>query len=277
MKHLVVIRGGGEIATGAAIYLHNSGFRVLILEKEKPLSTRREASFADAAYDGEKTVERVTCKRASSIREAEKMLKDGEIVMLIDPDGKHIQKFAPQVVVDAIMANENTGTTKDMAEHTLALGPGFCAGRDVDAVIETMRGLDLGRIIYEGYTYRKQSAAYLVGHNDLENIIFATTAGRVEALHNISYKLEKGEPVARIYKDDGSYVEICAHMSGVLRGVVRDDAMVVEGQKVVDINPVMHQSDCFIMSDKVRCISGAVLQAVMRWESQKPKRRLFGR
>lgn len=275
MKRLVIIRGAGEIASGAAIYLHNAGFRVLILEKEKPSSTRREVSFADAAYDGEKTVARVTCKKAGSPKEAEKLLKAGELVMLIDPGGRHIAGFEPQVVIDALMANENFGTTRDMAQHTLALGPGFCAGRDVDAVVETMRGHTLGRIIYEGYSYRKEGEVFQVGHNDKENILLSPVEGRVEALHNISCKMEKGEPVARIHQEDGTVTEICAHISGVLRGIVREGSMVSKGQKLIDINPVMHQEDCFTISDKVRCIAGAVLQAVMKWENQQPKRRFF--
>ena len=106
MKRLIVIRGGGELATACAIYLHNSGFRVLMLEKAQPASTRREISFADAIYDRKKTVARVTCRREDSLKEAEKRLKDGEIVMMIDPKGKNIPHFKPKVVLDAIMAHE---------------------------------------------------------------------------------------------------------------------------------------------------------------------------
>ena len=276
MKRLVVIRGGGELATAAAIYLHNSGFRVLLLEKPHPSSTRREVSFADAAYDGKKTVARVECRRAETFKDAERHLKDGDVMMLIDPKGKHIPYFRPKVLMDGIMASENRGTTKDMAEHTIALGPGFCAGRDVDAVIETMRGHNLGKIIYEGYSYRDQGKLSLVdAAGAVGELLFAPEGGRMEALCSISHRVEKDETVARIHREDGSVVEVQARIKGVLRGIVRSGCPVKKGQKIVDVNPVMSREDCFTLSDKARCIAGSVLQAVMAWESKKRKRITF--
>ncbi|MBR3458191.1 MAG: EF2563 family selenium-dependent molybdenum hydroxylase system protein [Selenomonadaceae bacterium] len=276
MKRLVIIRGGGELATAAAIYLHNSGFRVLVLEKPQPTSIRREVSFADAAYDGKKSIARVECRLADSPKEAEKRLKDEEVVMLIDPKGKCIPDFKPKVLMDGIMANENRGTSKGMAEHTIALGPGFCAGRDVDAVIETMRGHNLGKIIYEGYSYRDQGKASLVDvAGAFGRLIFAPEEGKFEGLYHISHKMQKDEPVARLHKEDGSVVEIRTQTSGVLRGIVHSGCTVKAGQKLVDINPVMSREDCFRISDKARCVAGSVLQAVMAWESKKRKRISF--
>ena len=276
MKRLIVIRGGGELATACAIYLHNSGFRVLMLEKAQPASTRREISFADAIRDGKKTVARVTCRREDSLKEAEKRLKDGEIIMMIDPKGKNIPHFKPKVVLDAIMAHENKGTLRDMAEHTLALGPGFCAGRDVDAVIETMRGHDLGKIIYEGYSYRDQGKLSLVdAAGAVGQIIFAPDAGELESLQNISNKIQKDELIAKIHREDGSVLEICSRIDGVLRGIMRSGCIVRKGQKIADVNPVMSREECFTLTDKARCVAGSVLQAVMAWESKKRKRITF--
>ena len=276
MKRLVVIRGGGELATAAAIYLHNSGFRVLMLEKAQPTSTRREVSFADAAYDGKKTVARVTCRREDSPREAEKRLKDGEVIMMIDPKGKHIPYFKSKVLLDGILAHENKGTLREWAEHTLALGPGFCAGRDVDAVIETMRGHNLGKIIYEGYSYRDQGKLSLVdAAGAVGQILFAPEAGRLEGLHSISHKTQKDEPIANIHREDGSVLEIRSQLDGVLRGIIHSGCTVKKGQKIADVNPVMTREECFTLTDKARCVAGSVLQAVMAWESRKRKRITF--
>lgn len=277
MKRLVIVRGGGELASAAAVYLHNSGFRVLMLEKAQPTSTRREVSFADAVYDGEKTVARVTCKREDSLKEAEKRLKAEELVMMVDSKGKSISYFKPKVVVDGIMAHENRGTSKDMADHTLALGPGFCAGRDVDAVIETMRGHNLGKIIYEGYSYRDQGKLSLVdAAGAVGQILFAPEEGIFEGIHSISHKMRRDEPVARIQREDGTVVEIRSQIDGVLRGILHSGSPVKKGQKIVDINPVMSRQECFTLSDKARCVAGSVLQAVMAWESKKRKRMPFG-
>ncbi|MBQ7477370.1 MAG: EF2563 family selenium-dependent molybdenum hydroxylase system protein [Selenomonadaceae bacterium] len=276
MKRLIVIRGGGELATAAAIYLHKSGFRVLMLEKAQPTSTRREVSFADAAYDGKKVVARVTCSRENDPKTAEKRLKAGEVILMVDPKGKHIPYFKPKVLLDGIMAHENKGTSRDMAEHTLALGPGFCAGRDVDAVIETMRGHNLGKIIYEGYSYRDQGKLSLVdAAGAVGQILFSPEAGTFEGLQNISYRIRRDEPVARIRREDGEVIGIRAKIDGVLRGILHSGCPVKKGQKIVDVNPVMSREECFTLTDKARCVAGSVLQAVMAWESKKRKRITF--
>ncbi len=276
MKRLVIIKGGGELATGAALYLFRAGFRVLLLEKENPTSTRREVSFADAAHDGQKTVERVTCHLAASLDEAKHLLKNNELAMLIDPEGKCIKKLAPKILLDAILSGaERHEIAKGCAEHTIALGPGFCAGRDVDAVIETMRGYNLGRIVYEGYASRRDNAAGQVGNvTNTEHLLFAPIDGTVESLHHISYKVKKGEPLAIIHTPNGS-VTVAAHLDGVLRGILRDGSFIKKGKKIAEINPTMRQGECFAVSDKARCIGGAVLMAVMAWAKKNKKRGFF--
>ena len=276
MKRLVIIKGGGELATGAALYLYRAGFRVLLLEKENPTSTRREVSFADAAHDGQKTVERVTCRLAESVEEAKSRLRKNEIVMLIDPEGKSIKKLAPKVILDAVLSGEDRHETiKGSADHTIALGPGFCAGRDVDAVVETMRGYNLGRIVYEGYASRRDKNAGQVGNvTNPEHLLLAPIDGTVESLRHISYMVKVDEPVAIVHTPNGS-VTIKAHLDGVLRGIVRNGSFIKKGQKLAEINPTMRQGECFAVSDKARCIGGAVLMAVMAWAKKNKKRTLF--
>ena len=276
MKRLVVIRGGGELATASAIYLHNAGFRVLILEQAQPTSTRRMVSFADAVYDKKKVVERVTCRLATDYKDAEKRLKDGEIVLMVDPVGRFIKEFEPKVVIDGILAHRNFGTNRKMAEHTLALGPGFCAGRDVDVVIDTMRGHNLGRIVREGYTTKVQGTPDQVDSNGTaEHIIFSPASGKLEVKKNISFMVKEGEVIAKLHVAEKEVIDIKSPLTGVLRGSIHDGYYVEAGQKILDVNPHLTQTECFSMSDKARCIAGSVLMVVVGWENAKKKRRLF--
>lgn len=150
MREIVIVRGGGDIATGTIYHLHRCGFRVLVLECEKPTAIRRKVSFCEAVYDGTANVEGVCCRRISSWEECFSVWDKGEIPLFVDSAGACIPKVHPSVVVDAILAKKNLGTNRDMAPLTIALGPGFTAGEDVDVVIETMRGHDLGRVIRQG-------------------------------------------------------------------------------------------------------------------------------
>lgn len=279
MKHLIIVRGGGELASGVIHALYRSGFRVLVLEQEEPTATRRRVSFSEAMYRGEQTVERITCYRVQDVADAKKRLKEGKLVMLADPKADCVRSLKAQVLVDAIVSHENKGTKRDMAEHTIALGPGFCAGRDVDVVVETGRGHNLGRLIYEGYSYKNQdlkNATVGMEHNT-EHLLFAPESGKLEMLRGISLMVKRGESVAHLHTEDGRVMELKATIDGVLRGALHSGSIVRKGQKVADIHPTMGQEECFTISDKARCIAGAVLEAVMVWDSRRPKRRFFHR
>ncbi|SDP22834.1 selenium-dependent molybdenum cofactor biosynthesis protein YqeB [Selenomonas ruminantium] len=279
MKHLVIVRGGGELASGTIHALFRAGFRVLVLEKKEPSATRRRVAYSEAMYRGQAKVERITCYKAENLHEAKARLKKGELVMLEDPEARCVKELKPQVLVDAILSHDTNGTTKDMAEHTIALGPGFCAGRDVDVVVETMRGHNLGRLIYEGYSARSQdieSSTVGVSAN-MEHLIFAPEEGTVDVLSTISLMVKKGEPLAQIHTPDGRTIEMKATIDGVLRGALHRGSKVKKDQKIADIHPTMGQEECFTISDKARCVAGSVLEAVMVWEHKRPKRRFFGR
>ena len=279
MKHLVIVRGGGELASGTIHALYRAGFKVLVLEQKQPSATRRRVAFSEAMYRGESKVERIVCHKAKNLIEAKERLKKGELVMLEDPEARCVRELKPQVLVDAILSHSTNGTTKDMAEHTIALGPGFCAGRDVDVVVETMRGHNLGRLIYEGYSARSQDIySSTVGASaNMEHLIFAPEEGTVDILSTISLMVKKGEPLAQLHTPDGRTIEIKATIDGVLRGALHKGSKVKKDQKIADIHPTMGQEECFTISDKARCVAGSVLEAVMVWEQKRPKRRFFGR
>ena len=279
MKHLIIVRGGGEIASGVIHALYRTGFRVLVLEQAEPTATRRRVAYSEAMYRGEATVERITCYRAKNVEDAKRRLKEGQLVMLEDPEAKCVWGFKPQVLVDAMVAHENKGTKRDMAKHTVALGPGFCAGRDVDVVVETGRGHNLGRLIYEGFSSKDQNldnATVGISQN-VEHLVFAPENGRLEMLRSISLMVKQGESVAHLHTDDGQVIELKATIDGVLRGALHGGSRVRKGQKVADIHPTMGQEECFTISDKARCIAGSVLEAVMVWDHKRPKRGFFQR
>ncbi len=279
MKHLVIVRGGGELASGTIHALFRAGFRVLVLEKKEPSATRRRVAYSEAMYRGQAKVERITCYKAENLHEAKARLKKGELVMLEDPEAKCVKELKPQVLVDAILSHTTNGTTKDMAEHTVALGPGFCAGRDVDVVVETMRGHNLGRLIYEGYSARSQDIeSSTVGASaNMEHLLFAPEDGTVDILSTISLMVKKGEPLAQIHTPDGRTIEMKATIDGVLRGALHRGSKVKKDQKIADIHPTMGQEECFTISDKARCVAGSVLEAVMVWDHKRPKRGFFSR
>lgn len=147
---LIIVRGGGDLATGTIHRLWSAGLRVLVLETEHPAAIRRQVSLCEAVYEGETTVEGLRAVRISKQEEAEAVWAQNAVPVLIDPKGESIRTLKPDVVVDAILAKKNLGTTREMASLTIALGPGFTAGQDVDVVVETKRGHKLGRIIREG-------------------------------------------------------------------------------------------------------------------------------
>ena len=150
MNELIFVRGGGDIATGTIHRLVRCGYKVIVTEVENPSAIRRKVAFCEAVFDKEVFVDGVGCKKISSLEQAEKVFSENKAALIVDPKCKMIDKIKPDILIDGILAKKNLGTTKDMANLTIALGPGFCAGKDVDYVVETKRGHKLGSIIEQG-------------------------------------------------------------------------------------------------------------------------------
>jgi xanthine dehydrogenase accessory factor len=269
----IVVRGGGDIATGTVAALSRAGYPVIILECARPTAIRRKVAFCDAIYErdrwygeGTKTVEGITCTLTSNIDDAMRRTQPGRPMILIDPEAKSLARLKPDVLVDAILAKKNLGTTIDMAPLTIALGPGFTAGVDVRCVIETMRGHDLGRILYEGTAMENTGVPGMVAGYGRERVIHAPASGRLELISGIGEIVEKGKIIAVI--DTGkARVKVPASLSGVLRGILPENFEVTEGMKMADIDPRVDQvENCSKISDKARCIGGSVLQLVVAYE-----------
>ena len=264
MKDLIVVRGGGDLATGTIYKLKKSGFPVLILEVENPSAIRRNVAFCEAVYQGSQTVEDMTCYKAESIQQAQQYLSEGKLAVLVDPMGESIPALKPLAVVDAILAKKNLGTHRKMAAITVALGPGFRAGEDVDAVVETKRGHHLGRVLREGTAAPNTGIPGIISGYGKERVMHAPAKGIVRNVRKIADTVSKGEVIALVETDDG-VIPVEATLDGILRGLIRDGYPVKVGFKMADIDPRAEEYDnCFTISDKARCIAGGVLEAILQ-------------
>lgn len=269
MKELVIVRGGGDIATGTIYKLVKSGFRVLVLETAAPSAIRRNVAFSEAVYDGTAKVEDMTCRMAETYEEAEQIMSRGEPALMIDPEGKCLEHWKPLALVDAILAKKNLGTRRDMAPITIALGPGFTAGEDVDAVIETKRGHQLGRVIREGAAIANTGIPGIIAGVGKDRVIHSPEVGILHNVCHITDTVEKGQTIACLETDHG-IVEIPATIDGLLRGLIRDRYPVTKGFKIADIDPRIEEyNNCFTISDKARCIAGGVLEAILTLQAER--------
>ena len=264
MKDLIVVRGGGDLATGTIYKLKKSGFPVLILEVAQPSAIRRNVAFCEAVYQGTQTVENMTCYLAESLAQAQQFLNEGKLAVLVDPTGESIAVLNPLAVVDAILAKKNLGTNKRLAPITVALGPGFRAGEDVDAVIETKRGHNLGRVLWEGTAAPNTGIPGIIGGYGIERVIHCPAKGILRNVKKITDTVSKGEVIAVVEMENG-IVPVEATVDGILRGLIRDGYPVQIGFKMADIDPRIDEyNNCFTISDKARCIAGGVLEAILQ-------------
>lgn len=269
-RTLVIVRGAGDLATGTIMKLVKSGYAVIALETEAPAAIRRTVAFSEAVYTGNQQVEGVCGVRAQSPQEAYVLAQKGTPAILVDPAGESIAQLRPAAVVDAILAKRNLGTNRGMAPFTVALGPGFTAGMDVDVVIETKRGHDLGRLIYDGMAAENTGVPGVIAGYGAERVIHAPATGILRAYAQIADTVEKDAVIARIEPEqadgaDGAVsVPVHASLTGLLRGLIRDGYPVTEGMKIADIDPRAEEyENCFKISDKARCIAGGVLEALL--------------
>ncbi len=262
---LVVVKGGGDLGSGVAWRLHRCGFRVVILEQPQPTVIRRAVAFASAVFEGEVTVEGVRGRRAA-LGEVEGLLAQGMVPVLVDPEARSLGVLQPAVLVDAIVAKRNTGTQITDAPLVIALGPGFCAGRDCHAVVETARGHFLGRVYWQGEALPNTGIPGEIAGVGEERVLRAPADGRFEALAEIGDRVEAGQVVARVQGEP-----VVTRIHGVLRGLLHPGLQVRAGQKVGDVDPRGERRFCFTISDKALSIAGGVLEAIGTWFRRGPQ------
>lgn len=273
-KDLIVVRGAGDLATGTIHRLKKAGFRLLVLEAEHPAAIRRQVALSEAVYAGSARVEDVKAVRMDVDlaekknrkelleQEMERIWKKDGVPVLVDPAGLSIAALRPAVVVDAILAKKNLGTTKEMAPLVIALGPGFTAGEDVDVVIETKRGHNLGRVIRSGSAVPNTGIPGIIGGYGKERVMHAQAEGILRNAASIGDIVEARAVIAEIETENG-IVPVEASLSGLLRGLIRDGYPVTKGFKIADIDPRKEElQNCFTISDKARCIAGSVLEVI---------------
>jgi xanthine dehydrogenase accessory factor len=255
----VVIRGGGDLGSGVALRLWRCGFPVMILETAQPFAVRRSVAFGEAVYEGIWRVEEAVARRVADVKEALEVSGAGDIPVLVDPTGSTLPDLAAPALVDAIMAKRNTGTSRNMAALVVGLGPGFSAGTDVDAVIETNRGPRLGRVLWDGSADPNTGRPGPVAGKASERVLRAPASGAIGVQVRIGSIVEKDAPLAAV---NGFTVR--APFRGLVRGMLRDGLEVSAGMKIGDIDPRTDVS-CDLVSDKALAIAGGVIEAILSW------------
>lgn len=257
---LVLIRGAGDLASGIALRLFHGKFQIVMTDLPRPTAIRRTVCFSQAICEGQTQVEDVTAIRAETAEEAMEIVRQGKIPVLADPEGKCIPLLKPQVVVDAILAKRNLGTKITDAPCVIGVGPGFTAGIDCHAAVETMRGHTLGRVITEGSPIPNTNIPGLIGGFAGERVLRAPADGIFEPCLQIGDIVKQGEIAGYVAGEP-----MLCQISGVLRGLLAEGVRVHKGMKAGDVDPRGEVSYCYQVSDKALSIGGGVLEAILRF------------
>ncbi len=255
---LILIKGAGDLASGVAARLHRCGFPLVMTELPQPLMVRRTVCFGEAVYEGEVTVECIVARRVPHVAAARAALAERIIPVLIDPEAECREELAPAVLVDGAMAKRNTGTAFTDARLVIGLGPGFTAGIDCHAVVETHRGHTLGRVYWQGSVLPDTGVPGEIGGQGLHRVLRAPADGTMETRAEIGDTVAPGQVIAVI-----GGRELRAEIGGVLRGLIRSGLPVTAGLKIGDIDPRAERSHCFTISDKSLAVGGGVLEAIL--------------
>ena len=259
---LVAVKGAGDLATGVLHRLKRAGFAVMATELAHPTVLRRTVAFAEAIALGQMTVEGIIAQRANSIVDIRVILENNFVPIIVDPDGIALKKMQPDVLVEATLSKYNSGINMNDAPIVIALGPGYEAGIDTHAVIETNRGHNLGRVYLKGSAEPNTGVPGTIGGYAGERLLRAPNAGRLYGKYQIGDQIHEGDVVAIVQSGEGT-APITAAIPGILRGLVRDELAVSIGMKVGDIDPRAIREHCFTISDKSRAIGGGVLEAIL--------------
>ncbi len=258
--HLVVIRGGGDLATGVAYRLHQAGFPLIVLELVWPFVVRRQVAVATAVLQNQITIETLHAQLVHSPAAALQLAHTtNTIPVLIAPQLPIPNYQLPiTILVDARMAKRNSDTTRDQAPLVIALGPGFTAGDDCHAVIETMRGHTLGRVIWQGSAIANTGTPGIVAGKGAERVLRAPIEGVVSWRLEIGDLVQAGEMIGDVAGE-----AVSAPFGGVLRGLIAPGTAVPAGLKIGDLDARADVKACFTISDKALAIGGGVLEAIL--------------
>ncbi len=257
---MILIRGAGDIASGIAVRLHRCGFTLAMTDLKRPTAIRRTVCFSEAVMGESCTVEGITAERALSQADAQRIWGRGHIPVFADDAGMATSLLRPDAVVDARLAKVNLDTSLTDAPIVVAVGPGFTAGKDCHAVIETQRGHYLGRAIYQGSAAPNTGVPGNIGGYTTERIIRAPKAGVFHPIRAIGDQVGADEIVA--YVDDAP---VRCLIGGTLRGILPQGTQVHAGMKSGDVDPRCMAEHCLCASDKALSIGGGVLEALLHF------------
>lgn len=255
---LVYMRGAGDIATGIALRLHRAGFQVVMADIAEPTCIRRTVAFSEAIRLGEARVEDATARLATDADAARAIAAAGDIAVVVDPSAQMVDALAPDAVVDAILAKRNLGTHMGMAPVVVGVGPGFTAGEDCHAAVETKRGHYLGRAIYQGSPIANTGVPGVIAGVGADRVLRAPADGPFECVRAIGDTVSAGEVVGRVAGEP-----MLATIDGVLRGLIAPGVQVTRGMKSGDIDPRGERAFCDTVSDKASAVGGGVLEAIL--------------
>lgn len=264
---LILMRGGGDLASGIALRLHRAGLRVVITELPQPLAVRRAVSFAETVYAGKHTVEEVTARLVEP-DEVFSALQANEIPVLVDPEAGVLLSALPfLVVIDGrLLKSPPPPLPRDVPLH-IGLGPGFHAGVNCHAAIETRRSHTLGRVYWNGATQPDSGQP----EGDPRRVLRAPIDGILTGLKQIGEYIEEGQLIATVQVDKNTSTQVHSPFAGVLRGLIHDGIRVTKGIKIGDVDPRNDPSACFLVSDKALAIGGGVLEAILTKEEIRAK------
>lgn len=255
---LILIKGAGDIATGIAVRLKNAGMQVVMTEIAIPTTVRRSVAFSRAVYEGSAVVENITAKLVLDFAQIPAVLQQDEIPVLIDPLCEVLKSIHFDAVVDSILAKKNLSTDPTQAPVVIGVGPGFSVPQDCHCVIETQRGHDLGRCIYQGCAAKNTGIPGEIGGYTVERLLRAPCDGIFHPILAIGDAVKAGQTVALV--DDQP---VTAQIDGIVRGLLQDNVPVKSGMKSGDIDPRGCYEHCFTVSDKARAVGGGVLEAIL--------------
>jgi len=262
-KPVIVMKGAGDVATGIAHRLYMGGLtRLVMTEIPEPLSVRRTVSFSEAVYEGEAEVEGLKAVLIDRPELLGAVWEKKAVAVMVDPGWKIVETLRPDIVIDAIMAKRNLGTRKEEAALVIGVGPGFAAPADVHVVVESKRGHDLGRTIYDGSAEPYTGVPGIVAGHGVERVLRSPAAGRVKHVKAIGDEVKKDDII--LYVDD---TPVLGPFDGVLRGLIRE-IDVVAREKIGDVDPRGIRAYCYTISDKARAIGGGVLEAILHARAQ---------
>jgi xanthine dehydrogenase accessory factor len=257
---LVLVRGAGDLGSGVVYRLHQAGFPVVVTELSNPLFVRRTVAYGAAVYEGAVSVDGITARHVP-LDAIQDTIQQGEIPVVVDPDGAAIAALKPDVLIDARMEKRPLDTRIDQAGLVIALGPGFEAGVHAHAVIETNRGHFLGRVYWQGNAEPDTGLPGRIAGKTRPRVLRAPSAGYVQPIKTIGDSVAAGDPIAEV---GGSMVHTV--IGGVVRGMIHHSVLVEEGAKIGDVDPRAERSHCFAISEKALAIGGGVVEAILSSE-----------